>query len=165
MSFKSITYLLFFLSLSSGLLGQSDRIIDVLDMDKLKSMVQSLPNNKEIKLINFWASWCIPCMEELPYFEKIKQQFPELKINLINLDFEKDVKTKVMKIIDHRYEGCAISRIQGLSADDWMPVVNSEWSGSIPATLIIKGGKKEFKEGKFKDFEEIKNLLINLQNQ
>ncbi|MEO5646924.1 MAG: thioredoxin domain-containing protein [Chitinophagaceae bacterium] len=124
--------------------------------------MQGSSDTKEIQIINFWASWCIPCMEELPYFEKIKQLFPELKIILVNLDFEKDVKTKVMKIIDHRYEGCNISRIPGLSADDWMPLVNAEWSGSIPATLIIKGGKKEFKEGKFKNFEEFKNLLINL---
>lgn len=162
MYMKSFIGVLFILSLSEDLKGQSNRSIAVLDMDKLKSMVQASTNSKEIQIINFWASWCIPCMEELPYFEKLKQQFPELKINLINLDFEKDVKTKVLKIIDYRYEGCDIYRVQGLSADDWMPVVNAEWSGSIPATLIIKGGKKEFKEGKFKDFEELKNLLINL---
>ncbi|MEP7323410.1 MAG: TlpA disulfide reductase family protein [Saprospiraceae bacterium] len=159
---KSFICILFILFMSADLNGQSNRSIVLLDLDKLKSMVEASTNNKEIQIINFWASWCIPCMEELPYFEKIKQQFPDLKINLINLDFEKDVKTKVMKIIDHRYAGCDIYRLQGLSADDWMPVVNAEWSGSIPSTLIIKAGKKEFKEGKFKDFEELKNLLINL---
>lgn len=152
------------LCLSYGYTGlsQSARSISILDMDKLKSMVEPSANDKEIHIINFWATWCVPCMEELPYFEKIKKTYPELKINLVNLDFEKDVQSKVMKILDHRYEGCEIYRVQGLSADDWMPAVNQEWSGSIPATLIIKGGKKEFKEGKFKDFEELKNLLINL---
>jgi thiol-disulfide isomerase/thioredoxin len=148
--------------LSIGLNGQSNRSISILDMDKLKSIIQDSTNNGQIHIISFWASWCAPCMEELPYFEKIKQLYPELKINLINLDFEKDVKSKVMKIIDNRYVGCDISRVQGLSADDWIPVVNQDWSGSIPATLIIKGAKKEFREGKFKDFEELKNLLINL---
>ena len=135
--------------------------IQNLDINKLSSLINST-DQATPHIISFWASWCKPCMEELPYFEKIKQIHPEIIIDLINLDFEKDVKSKVFPIIAKRYNGIQIHRLPGISADDWMPLVNVDWDGAIPATLIIMGNTKSFKNGKFKDFEELKATLSKL---
>jgi len=117
----------------------------------------------KVIIINFWASWCGPCMEELPYFKKLRAEVPSARIVLINLDFEKEVDQKVIPLIAAgQYAGCEIYRLNRLNADDWMPVVDPDWSGAIPATLILAGGKKKLVEQKFENFNSLKTAILQL---
>ena len=45
-------------------------------------------------IINFWATWCAPCVKELPYFEKIKEEYADnnVEVLLVSLDFPKQVE-------------------------------------------------------------------------
>ena len=40
----------------------------------------------KVVLLNFWASWCAPCLEELPSLEALHQQLPRLQIVGISID-------------------------------------------------------------------------------
>ena len=112
-------------------------------------------------IINFWATWCGPCMEELPWFARLKKEMPGTRIILVNLDFEKEVKSKVVPLIEHGYKQCEVYRIHGLNADDWMPLVEPAWSGVIPATLILNNGKRKFFEQKFESFDSLKKEIVH----
>jgi len=54
----------------------------------------------KIYVINFWATWCAPCIKELPYFEKIKQEYAHknVEVLLVSLDFPKQVEKKLIQI-------------------------------------------------------------------
>ncbi|MEL7021441.1 MAG: TlpA disulfide reductase family protein, partial [Bacteroidota bacterium] len=55
-------------------------------------------------VINFWATWCKPCVAELPYFEQLTQNYNDQKVKvlLISLDFEKQLSTKLLPFVQER---------------------------------------------------------------
>ncbi len=112
-------------------------------------------------IVNFWATWCSPCMEELPWFERLKKEMPGVRIILVNLDFEKEVKSKVVPLVEKGYQQCEVYRIHGLNADDWIPLVEPAWSGAIPATLILNSGKRKFFEQKFEGYDSLKKEIVH----
>jgi thiol-disulfide isomerase/thioredoxin len=114
-------------------------------------------------IINFWATWCKPCVEELPYFEQLADTCTnkKVKIYLVTTDMRKDISTRVTDFIKAKKLTQQVVFINELNADKWINKVSEEWSGAIPATLMIKGdiGYKHFKEGEL-TFEELQ-LLVN----
>lgn len=117
----------------------------------------------KVMIINFWASWCAPCIEELPYFKRLKKDLPSVRVLLVNVDFESEVEKKVNPFLAKgQYGSLENIRLKGISADDWMPVVDQDWSGAIPATLILAGGKKKFIDQKFENYNALKTAIQQL---
>ena len=119
--------------------------------------------NDTLYIINFWATWCKPCVEELPFFEQLADTCTnkKVKIYLVTTDMRKDIATRVTDFIKAKKLTQQVVFINELNADKWINKVSEEWSGAIPATLMIKGdiGYKHFKEGEL-TFEELQ-LLVN----
>jgi len=132
-----------------------------IDLNELNLLCSA--ENDKVVIVNFWASWCGPCIEELPYFKRIKKEMPSVKVVLVNLDFESEVEKKVNPfLIKGQYLSLENLRLNGLKADDWMPLVDQDWSGAIPATLILAGGKKKFIEQKFENYNALKAAIQQL---
>ncbi|WP_241910394.1 TlpA family protein disulfide reductase [Pseudotamlana carrageenivorans] len=107
--------------------------------------------NDKIHVINFWATWCGPCVKELPYFEKINETYKDknVEVLLVSLDLPHQYETKLKPfIIDKKIK----SRVIALDDPDmntWIPKVDATWSGSIPATIIYKNNQRAFFEQSF----------------
>lgn len=114
-------------------------------------------------VVNFWATWCKPCVEELPYFEQLADSCAnkKVKIFLVTTDMRKDIATRVTDFIKAKKLTQQVVFINEVNADKWINKVSEEWSGAIPATLLVKGdiGYRHFKEGEL-TFEELQ-LLVN----
>lgn len=114
-------------------------------------------------IVNFWATWCKPCVEELPYFEQLADSCAnkKVKIFLVTTDMRKDIATRVTDFIKAKKLTQQVVFINEVNADKWINKVSEEWSGAIPATLMVKGdiGYRHFKEGEL-TFEELQ-LLVN----
>lgn len=114
-------------------------------------------------IVNFWATWCKPCVEELPYFEQLADSCTnkKVKIFLVTTDMRKDIATRVTDFIKAKKLTQQVVFINEVNADKWINKVSEEWSGAIPATLMVKGdiGYRHFKEGEL-TFEELQ-LLVN----
>src|SRR5258708_35820761 len=75
--------------------GQQPRMIN---LDQHQKMIQS--KNEPIQVINFWATWCGPCVKELPLIEKLGQERKEVKITLVSMDIDLDPNPeKVYKFV------------------------------------------------------------------
>ena len=114
-------------------------------------------------LLNFWATWCKPCIKELPYFEEVTQQYADdkLKVILVSLDFPDKLKDQVAPFVEKRNLKSQVVLLDDPDANGWIPKVSEEWSGAIPATVIYKNNERRFYEKSFTReelFEEIKSI-------
>jgi thiol-disulfide isomerase/thioredoxin len=113
-------------------------------------------------IVNFWATWCKPCVEELPYFEQLADSCAnkKVKIFLVTTDMRKDIATRVTDFIKAKKLTQQVIFINEVNGDKWINKVSEDWSGAIPATLMLKGdmGYKYFKEGEL-SFDELQLLV------
>ncbi len=96
-------------------------------------------------VINFWATWCKPCVTEIPYFEEVQRNFKDknVKVVLVSMDFAKDLTTRVIPFVNKRQLISKVWVLNEPDANSWIDKVSAEWSGAIPATLIVNNQKKK----------------------
>ena len=119
--------------------------IRVIKYDELEGIIHS--NSTSIQVINFWATWCGPCVKELPLFEKLNGENKSIKITLINLDFA-DKLDKVRSFVDRKKMRAEVLLLDEIDYNQWIDKVDKHWGGAIPATLVInpQNGKRKFIE-------------------
>ena len=121
--------------------------------------------NDSVYVINFWATWCTPCIKELPYFQQIADQTKnkKVKILLVSLDFPKQVDTRLVPFLERNNIDLEVLLLNDPDQNAWIDKVHKEWSGSIPATLIYSKENREFYEKAFtyKELETVINSKIN----
>ena len=123
-------------------------------LEQLQSRVIQ-QNNDTLYVVNFWATWCKPCVAELPYFETAAEQFKthKVKVLLVSLDFIRD-KQKLDKFVVDRTIKCEVVLLNAGNPNVWIDKIEPEWGGAIPATLLYRKGEKLFfREGEFEQTE------------
>lgn len=102
-------------------------------------------------IINFWATWCKPCLEELPYFEQVfeEQQDNNVKVILVSLDMPHMWKSNLEPYVAKKGIKSEVVILDDPKQNDWIPKVAEEWGGAIPATLIYNKEKRSFYEQGF----------------
>ena len=115
-------------------------------------------------VINFWATWCVPCVKELPYFEELNAKYKDkaFKQILVSLDAPKKLERKVIPFINKNKIESEVVLLADGKYNDWIDLVDPRWSGAIPITLILKGDQKLFYEREFHSMEEIEEELLKL---
>ncbi len=108
-------------------------------------------DNDTIRIINFWATWCRPCVVELPYFELINTKYKgyNVEVVLVSLDLESAISSKLIPFIKKQQITSTVIVLDDVDSNTWIPKIDKEWSGAIPATLICKGGECDFYEQSF----------------
>jgi thiol-disulfide isomerase/thioredoxin len=111
-------------------------------------------------IINFWATWCAPCVKELPYFEKIKEEYADnnVEVLLVSLDFPKQVEKKLIPFINKKKLQSEVILLDDVNEDIWIKAIDESWSGAIPATIIYNNNNRKFYEQSF-DYETLENEL------
>ncbi|HQQ81920.1 MAG TPA: TlpA disulfide reductase family protein [Cyclobacteriaceae bacterium] len=134
--------LLIVLSVSS--LAQEARLIH------LSQFQEDIRSEKgKIQVINFWATWCAPCLKELPLFEKLKADRPDIRIRLVSMDMDLDPNPdKVRRFVARKKLTSEVIILDERNPNKWIDQVEKKWSGALPATLIInnQNGKRVFVE-------------------
>lgn len=128
------------------------------DYNGLEKVLNKQDNKTYV--VNFWATWCAPCVKELPYFERINKQYKDknVEVVLVSLDFPKHFDTKLKNFINEKQLQSELYALNDMDSNYWIPKVNKDWSGAIPATLIYNSKKREFFEQAF-EYEELERTL------
>lgn len=120
------------------------------DLVKLQKLQQIIQNEKEkVQVINFWATWCAPCVKELPLLEKLKADQPGIAVRLISMDMDLDPDPeKVRRFAARKKIQSQVLILDERNPNQWIDQIAKEWSGALPATLVVnnKTGKRKFVE-------------------
>lgn len=118
---------------------------------KAEDVLKRISNPDTFYVVNFWATWCGPCVKELPEFDKLKTALEghPVKILLVSTDFREDYPKKIVNFIRRKKLSHEVIWLNESKPNEFIPKLASEWGGAIPATLLIygKNNYRNFFEG------------------
>ncbi len=138
---------------------------------KITEVENFIKESKTPLIVNMWATWCKPCIEELPYiidevnrYNSSRGTKDSLQLLLVSLDFEFAFPDGISKFATKRKITAPIYWLNETNADYFCPKIDPQWSGAIPATLFVnnKTGYRNFIEEQISHdelIEQIKSLV------
>ena len=99
----------------------------------------------KVYIVNFWATWCAPCVKELPYFEAIQQTYKkDVEVILVSLDFPHQYETQLKPFVRKHQLKSKLLVLDDPNMNSWIPKVSSNWDGALPVTLIYNSTRRSF---------------------
>lgn len=133
---------------------------------KVEDLKAAILNAEGPTIFNFWATFCKPCIEEIPWFEQLVKKYESegVKLVLVSLDFAESYPKKIADFAAKRKFTAPITFLDETNADLFCPAVDESWSGVLPATLFVNHstGYRSFHEEQIKKEkleEEIRALI------
>ncbi|MCG2612447.1 TlpA family protein disulfide reductase [Flavobacterium sp. SM15] len=122
-------------------------------------------NDGTTYVINFWATWCLPCVKELPYFEQLNEKYKNqnVKVILVSMDMPKKVETSLIPFVIKKKLQSEVLHLDDPDANAWIEKVDKNWSGAIPATVIYNDKTRKFYEQSF-TYETLEKELLTIIN-
>lgn len=147
------------LSLITYSVGAQVKLLTLDDLDK------RIAQGKDTTfVINFWATWCSPCVAELPNFEKLRlaNLKKPFKILLVSLDFKSKLEKDVIPFVLKNKIKAEVFLLNEPDQQKFVERIDKKWSGAIPATLFINKKIRRFYEKEFTE-AKLKSTLLNLK--
>jgi thiol-disulfide isomerase/thioredoxin len=132
-------------------------------MIDLAGMEELLKNKSDkLRLINFWATWCLPCIEEFPELIEINRNFRKRSFEMVTVSMDVPAKNEaVLKFLKKSY---ASTTNFHFSSDDkyaLIDAVDKDWPGSLPYTIIVEpGGNILYKKLGVIDPSEVRKIIV-----
>jgi len=103
----------------------------------------------DLVVVNFWASWCLPCREEFPEFVRYSREADpsDVQVQFVTVDFEEDLPHAAQFLREHGIDGTTY--VKDGKEGAFISEINPDWTGAIPATAVYDrdGNRLAFWEG------------------
>ena len=116
-----------------------------------------LQEGSKTYVVNFWATWCAPCIKELPYFEALNKN-QNIDVLLVSLDFPQHKESRLLPFIIKNQLQSKVVHLDDTNENFWINAIDTTWSGAIPATIIYNNQKRGFYERLFTQ-KELETLV------
>lgn len=156
---RYIFFILFFTNLMAT--AQKNAIADIYSLEQFQQRV--LQDNDTVYVVNFWATWCGPCVKELPHFRALSNEMQDkpIKFILMSLDAQNNL-TQVNAFLAKKKINIETHLFAAGDPNIWINQLEPSWQGSIPATFLYQNGRKlSFKETYFSTKKDLESYIIN----
>ena len=140
--------------------GQQLTQIRIPDLEKILSSGED-----KLLVINFWATWCPPCVKELPHFQKVAKEYNKDKVSflLVSLDFPSQIDSHLKPFLKKNKVALDVVLMMDTDQNEWIDKVDPSWQGNIPVTLMLNNPRKirKFHSGDM-DETELRNMINSL---
>lgn len=144
------------------------RFNDVIEVYESYNELQFLidSDTNQVLVINFWATTCPPCLKEMPHFSELQNNFDpeEVKVLLISLDEMKHMDSRVIPFVERHHITPEVILLGDQNYSAWTDEIDPSWFGALPATLILKGEKRNFRFGAYETYEELMDDLNRIRS-
>jgi thiol-disulfide isomerase/thioredoxin len=148
----------------SGVSFGQQKNTEITKLDGLQKLMAMRSDG--ILVVNFWATWCAPCVKELPLFEKLHSEAkPGVSVALVSMDLDIDPNPdKVYRFVERKGLKSKVLLLDEKDPNSWISSIDPEWSGALPATIVInqKTGKRKFVERSLHE-GDLEKLIAEVQ--
>ncbi len=134
--------------------------VEYIKVPELEKILKN-PENK-LFVVNLWATWCAPCVKELPDFEKVAKEFNSSKVKfiMVSLDFPSEIDKQLLPFLKKNQISLDVKVMTDTDYDSWIRKVDKDWQGNIPSTLVFNNARKTryFHSGEISE-SELKGLI------
>ena len=131
--------------------------------------VASLAKNegKKLLMVNLWATWCGPCVSELPEFVTMNRMYRKRNFQLVTISLdEPDKKDDALKVLTENHVSATNYILNTKDRDTFAEALDKEWPGPIPYTLLIApGGKVIYRKTGAIDPLDVKRAIVKCTGQ
>jgi thiol-disulfide isomerase/thioredoxin len=137
-----VTVLLFIALCTSA---QQIRSVKVTELEKM------IKESKTPLIVNFWATFCVPCLQEIPHFQELTRKYKPQGVSIlfVSLDLQKAYPDSIIKTAGKHNISEPIVWLNETNADYFCPKIDSSWTGGMPSSLFVNNAT-----GFHKFFEE-----------
>lgn len=137
---------------------RSEHQIEIYNFQEFESFLNK--DTDTTYFVHFWATWCIPCLKELPEIERFSEDYRKHKVSviLVSLDFPGQLENRLIPFIENNKITSRVILLDDPNQNYWINKVNPDWTGAIPATLIYNRGNSVFYEESL-TYEEIVSII------
>ncbi len=131
--------------------------IDIAEVAKLAAN-----DTKKLLLVNLWASWCGPCVAELPEFVTMNRMYRGRNFQLVTISLD-DIgkKEDAVKVLKENHVAALNYIWNGDDRDKFAEALDRQWPGPVPYTLVIApGGKILYRKTGAIDPLELKRAIV-----
>ncbi|MBS9523910.1 TlpA family protein disulfide reductase [Litoribacter ruber] len=140
-------------------LFHSDGKLKIVSFEEFEEIIEAPSDG--IRVYNFWATWCAPCIKEMPHFQTVSRS-EGVELMFVSLDDGRK-PDRVENFMEKRNITSPVVLLDDIDYNRWIGKVSDDWSGAIPATLFIDAnGKRHFHEGEMSE-QELKDFINKLK--
>lgn len=157
---RKVFSIIIFIFISASIYSQEVKKIKIVELEK------TIRESKTPLIVNFWATFCKPCLEEMPYFQALSRK-NNVTLLLVSLDLQKSYPAKIKNYIVKNKYTSPVFWLDEYDADYFCPKVDSSWSGAIPASLFLNNstGYRKFFEDQLSKEKLEKEIMAILPKQ
>ena len=145
-----------------ALMHSTAQNVSLLTIDEMNERIQKGKDTTFV--IHFWATWCTPCIKELPFIEKLnaEHKVEKIKVMLVSVDYVSNLHKTVKPFVKKRKLLTDVFILNEKDQQTYIDRIDKQWSGTIPATLFVRGDRRRFAEREF-TYEELVNEYKSFQ--
>jgi peroxiredoxin len=117
--------------------------LDTIGLAGIRGLVQNQNSGKKLRLINLWATWCVPCVEEFPELVTLNRMYRDRGFELVSISIDDSAASAKALHFLQKQESSSPNYI--FSGDDKYKLIDAidpQWQGALPYSLLVEPGGK-----------------------